>query len=196
MCFVYKVSYFNHQCVHLSRFESCSPVPGKSTCVTFLVLTNCYIFTIVHHATLFTSAMSTQRRRGRGSHSWCNRLPNPAVGSAELGIVLLRPLHSSVRLTISESQQIVDGGLSSVCLGEDNCQLADAQHPMPTVLVSCFQMRRILGIIPAAVVRSPRGCEVIPPSLFFFFQTSLQTINTPFQYPRRANHWFYKAKQV
>lgn len=82
---------------------------------------------------------------------------------AELGILLLLlcPLHSSVRRTISESQQIVDGGLSSVCLGLDNCQLADTQHPVPTVLVSCFQMQHILGIIPHTAVRFPKGWEAI-----------------------------------
>lgn len=103
------------------------------------------------------------------------------------------PLHSSVQLTISGSQQIVDGGLSSVCLGPDNCQLADTQHPMPTVLVSSFQMQYLLGIIPHTAVRSPKGWEVIlnPP----YFRTSLQTINTPFQYPHFANHWFTRQNR-
>lgn len=85
---------------------------------------------------------------------------------AALGTVLLCPLHSSVPLTISESQQIVDGGLSSVCLGLDNCQLANTQHSMPTILVSRFQMQQTLGIIHHTAVRSPRGKEVILSSPF------------------------------
>ena len=83
------------------------------------------------------------------SQCWCNRLPIPAVGVAELGIGQC-PRHSSVRLTISESQQIVDGGLSSVCLGRDNCQLASSQYPMFLSLASRCSVK---------AVRSPRGQE-------------------------------------
>lgn len=50
------------------------------------------------------------------------------------------------KLTISKRQQIAHGGLFSICPGPDNCPLADAQQPMPTVLVSRVQMQRTLGV--------------------------------------------------
>lgn len=63
-----------------------------------------------------------------------------ARSSSILGILPL------FKLTISERQQIAHGGLSSICPGPDNCPLADTQQPMPTVLVTRFQMQRTLGV--------------------------------------------------
>lgn len=143
-------------CVSLSLMNLLSPL--VMTRVIYWFVPVLYIFSDLH-LFILTDAAESQ--------TWRNKPINTAAGVAKLGIRLLCSLHSSVWLTISESQQILDGGLSSVCVGLDNCHLAGTQYPMPTVLVSCFQMQHILGIILHIAIRFPMGWKaILTPSSF------------------------------
>lgn len=152
-------------------------------CVTYFALTNCYIFTNMHHTTLFIFEISISRRCWTESQLM-QQAPEPSSWHSRGW--RHPPLSSAFFCSAHNLRKPADCRWRALYRLSWSTQLSAGRHSTSNAhslsLVSRFQMQHILGIIPHAAVRSPRGWETIltPP----FFRTSLQTINTPFQYPR------------